>query len=433
MKPSLTRMVALPLSLALILLIGLFGSLANADQNQQAEQVYQQLLQQEWESAGNPDFDYLLGLAALKTGRPAEATLAFERVLAVNPSHLGALIDLGIAYRQLGDVDRARELFLEAEKNDPPPLVRELISAQLDNNRTPDSWESRVAGELTLGYDSNINNSTDQGSIFVPLFGASLILDPDNIEKDSTFARVGIDGDWQYALNEKRFVRIGLRGHKLLAAEHQQFATHAVSANLGIGQQNRDWFWELGVNAGNTWMDNSLHNRQRSLYLRLRDTRTPRKALDYSLRANQVRNQGALEINDANQYLASARLLLMPVGTSLVSSIGLLGGHEQAVNNRADGNRRILGASYSLQGRLKPGLDAYTAGSFTHSAYQDTNAAFLARRGDKQLQLKTGLVWELGADTTLRSELSLTKNQSNVPIYEYERLLGGLTFRREFK
>jgi hypothetical protein len=41
-------------------------------------------------------FDYLLGIAALDSGKPDRATIAFERVLAVNPNFAGARLDLAI-------------------------------------------------------------------------------------------------------------------------------------------------------------------------------------------------------------------------------------------------------------------------------------------------------------------------------------------------
>src|SRR6266850_2349296 len=52
--------------------------------------AYSMLAAQEAESAGEEDFDYLLGIAALDSGRPAEAVFSLERVLAVDPGFLGA-------------------------------------------------------------------------------------------------------------------------------------------------------------------------------------------------------------------------------------------------------------------------------------------------------------------------------------------------------
>ena len=55
-----------------------------------ADQAWRDLNQWSSSFAGNPNFDYLLGIAALDSGRFAPAVLAFERVLAQQPDNLQA-------------------------------------------------------------------------------------------------------------------------------------------------------------------------------------------------------------------------------------------------------------------------------------------------------------------------------------------------------
>src|SRR5436190_22058297 len=56
------------------------------DENK-APQAYALLAPLQSERAGEADFDYLLALAALDSGKPAEAVFALERFLAANPDH----------------------------------------------------------------------------------------------------------------------------------------------------------------------------------------------------------------------------------------------------------------------------------------------------------------------------------------------------------
>src|SRR3954468_9324165 len=55
-------------------------------QDSKPSEAYALLEPQEFDLAGDVDFDTLLGIAALDSGKPDKATLAFERVLAVNPN-----------------------------------------------------------------------------------------------------------------------------------------------------------------------------------------------------------------------------------------------------------------------------------------------------------------------------------------------------------
>jgi len=61
-----------------------------------AAEAYALLLPFEDKYAGDPRYDYLLGIAALDSGKPDKATLVFERVLAVSPDFAGAPSITGI-------------------------------------------------------------------------------------------------------------------------------------------------------------------------------------------------------------------------------------------------------------------------------------------------------------------------------------------------
>ena len=73
-----------------------------------AEAAWAELSAQEQTRAGDPDFDYQLGIAALDTGRFGAAIIAFQRVLAAQPAHAQARAELARAYAMAGDADTAR-------------------------------------------------------------------------------------------------------------------------------------------------------------------------------------------------------------------------------------------------------------------------------------------------------------------------------------
>ena len=60
------------------------------DAGGEAQARYAALAQQEAAKAGDPAFDYQLGLAAIDAGRYGEAIIALQRVLAVQPDNAPA-------------------------------------------------------------------------------------------------------------------------------------------------------------------------------------------------------------------------------------------------------------------------------------------------------------------------------------------------------
>ena len=111
-----------------------------------AAAAYALLQPKEADSAGDPDFDYWLGISALESGRPDKASIALERVLIVNPDFAAARLDLARAYFALNDYERARLEFKTVLEQDPPESARETIQrymAEMDTRASRD-W-ARVA------------------------------------------------------------------------------------------------------------------------------------------------------------------------------------------------------------------------------------------------------------------------------------------------
>ena len=106
-----------------------------------------------------PEYDYLLGVAALDSGRNDEAIIAFERVLALIPNHAGAQMDIARAYYATGSFDLAEAAFLKLRAANPPAAAQQAIGRYLEaisarKAQTQAGWSGH--GELGLGYDSNI-------------------------------------------------------------------------------------------------------------------------------------------------------------------------------------------------------------------------------------------------------------------------------------
>src|SRR5690349_20358404 len=124
-----------------------------------AKQAYADLAPLQNQLSGQPEYDYLLGVAALDSGRIDEAIIAFERVLAMIPNHAGAQMDIARAYYAAGSFDLAEAAFLKLQASNPPPAAQQAIGRYLEaiNSRkaqTRAGWAGY--GELGLGYDSNI-------------------------------------------------------------------------------------------------------------------------------------------------------------------------------------------------------------------------------------------------------------------------------------
>ena len=89
--------------------------------------AYKLLLPLEPQRAGDPEFDYLLGISALDAGDPERAIFALERVLAVQPENLQARAEIARAYLATGEREAAKREFEAVRARQVPPQVRSTI------------------------------------------------------------------------------------------------------------------------------------------------------------------------------------------------------------------------------------------------------------------------------------------------------------------
>ena len=160
-------------TLILTVLLSAFSLLAQADEtlDQAAELIkqknfkpaYELLEPFESERAGEIDYDYLLGVAAIESGQVSRGIFALERVLAQQPNHLSARAMIAKGYFRGGEAENARAEFQNILGQSDDPQLKKLIE---DNMSAVD----KATGQATTfaafidggwGFDSNINSATE--------------------------------------------------------------------------------------------------------------------------------------------------------------------------------------------------------------------------------------------------------------------------------
>ena len=133
-----------------------------------ADAAYAMLAPLEKARAGDPDYDYALGLAAADSGRHGQAIIALQRVLAVQPSNGPARAEIARVYALAGDVDTARTEFDTV----PDPVRQRLDRLIRGYDRQIAGGGDDISGYIDAegGYDSNINAATGLNAITLPVF-----------------------------------------------------------------------------------------------------------------------------------------------------------------------------------------------------------------------------------------------------------------------
>src|SRR3954462_13656411 len=149
------------------------------------QEAYELLLPQEGARAGNPEFDYLLGIAALEVGENERAVFALERVLAVQPNNHLARAEIARAYLEMGERDAARKEFETVRRQPIPEDAKVTIDRFLSAIAASDITQVTGFVELGIGHDTNVNSATSTSQIALPVLGGIIATLNQNAQRRS--------------------------------------------------------------------------------------------------------------------------------------------------------------------------------------------------------------------------------------------------------
>ncbi|MEF2154801.1 porin family protein [Luteimonas sp. FXH3W] len=419
--------------LALLCLLAMSApAVAAAPPTPEAEKFEQ--MQAELDSRiGDPQFDFAYASAALDAGKPSDAIIALQRVLALQPDNAPARAELARAYAMTGDLDTAKQQF-ETVVGDPtiPDPVRQrfnnLIKAY--DNATRGGGDS-VNGyvDLQLGHDSNINSATALNSITIPLFGW---LGPGQLGPQSrAISDTTID------------------------------FTAGISGSHGISRGNRIYGSALA-----SWRDNrdSRAFDQQSLTLTggYAHTLPSRNVVSISLQGqnfglggHSVRNViGAIgqftqvlsatsawstslqymDLNYITPGVPDARRYALASGISTATwNLGGQLGRERTKDRSADADSFTF---YGLNAGWQVPLGArdllYADAAWENRRHLDDNFMFLKERKDSRVDLGVGYKHQFTPRWLLTARASWARNSSNIDLYDFRRTMISAGIRYEF-
>ncbi len=142
-------------------------------------------------SADSDDADsltYKQGLTELGLGNTQSAIEKFQAIVARQPRHQGALLDLALAYCQLGMIEQASVL-LDRLKVQPdlPPGIGEVVSHYQNGackTKEP-QWRAMLA--MGVGQASNLNQAPGNGLLYLAPLGVTLQLSDKSRPKADSF------------------------------------------------------------------------------------------------------------------------------------------------------------------------------------------------------------------------------------------------------
>lgn len=422
----------------------------DGDRLNQAEQLlrggrgaeaYELLLPQQFAQAGNPDFDYLFGLAALEAGRADLATLAFERVLAVSPNHGAARLDMGRAYFALGDMPRARREISLALALDPPPAARATAArylAAIDARESRGATQAKAYVEGGFGTDSNVTQGPGSNTLFLPLFGVNFTLNAGNQKVRDNFSQFNAGAEVAHRVNDSLSVYGGVDAKWRNYGQVPNFDYGSSDWRGGLQWQEGQDSWRLGAGYNDYRLDHAQYRTVASLNGEWRRTVSEGRQWMLFGQYSQVRySQEVQANNDVNQAAVGIGWLArLDAAMPAVLSLSAFGGRESEADTarpRVDGDKDFFGGRIGGQVTPRGDLDLYASAGLQVGRYQRSNILYTQQRNDWQYDLAAGAVWRFAPAWSLRPQASWLRNDSNLSVNDYQRYEISVFLRRDFQ
>lgn len=384
--------------------------------------------------AGDPEYDYLLGIAALDAGEPERAIFAFERVLAVQPDNLQARAEIARAYMATGEREAAKREFEAVRARQVPAPVRETIERFLSAIAAAERTRVDKYLELAFGYDTNVNSATALTTIAIPAVGnLGFTLDQAATEADDRFLNLAAGMSFTRKLNLNWSVVGGFGGNLRQNLDQGRFNTDTFDASLGVRYTRGLEAITLGAQGQYFGVDAEGFRDTAGLVAQWQhsfDERTQATIFGQHARLRY----DAQSFRDADRSIVGLAYAKAFTGAySPAIFVSLYGGEEEVVDDAFSlFGHEPVGFRFGGQLRLGGPWSVFGSLSYERREYGGIDPMFLVAREDKQTDVSVGVSYLWRSGMTLRLEVSHTENTSNIPLNEFDRTVVATAVRFNF-
>lgn len=382
---------------------------------------------------GDPEFDYLLALAALESGRPAAALAPLRRVLDLEPRFDGARLELARALAESGNAAGARREYEAIVQRSPSETSRDAAQralALLAGDASPGAPRRHaVALVAGAGYDSNANASTSDS-----LFGFAL--DPRAVQQDSPFVEVGGSLRSEFSpVSRWSLVTLLRAGHRL-NSEASFVDQTALDASVGLNGRVGGWTTGIAASIATGWLDGEDFFRSGYLEASVSHPVDARWELVGVGRVAQFDYlPDRFELLDVRRYVWGGALQRRTTAAGIPSfGVVVIGGRDDVRRAGSPFSNDRYGARLFAARALDARRAVFGELAWLTSDYFGARGFLGLDRLDRQTVAAVGFeVREWPArGWRIAPQLRYTDNRSNVTLFRFDRFEASVFVRREF-
>ena len=387
---------------------------------------------------GEPAFDFYFGVAAIDSGHAGEGVLALERYVVNFPDNYSARLELARGYFVMGDDQRARDEFDKVLKTNPPAPVVANIERFMDALRARESAYRTTGGvflEGGIGYDSNVNGGVSGSNINLPVFG-NVIVSPLGVSTHSNFTWLAAGGDVSYPLAPGLSVFANGQIDSKLNGDTaaKTFDQGDIALNAGAAYFKDKNFYRLTGSHSEVSVDYNRFRNVDSLagewLHQLDELQTISPFVQYST-LNYTGNNTPRNSELYATGLGYRRAFIGKWQPLLTLSANV--SKEHNTEGRPDLGRDMYGGRIALAVTPAPKWALSVGATYQNSHYDGPDILLATTREDNYYAFDAIASYAYTRNLSLRMELLLSNNDSNIELYQYRRDIVAFKVRYDFR
>jgi len=364
--------------------------------------------------AGDPDYDYLLGQAALASHKPNLAVFALERTVMSKPGDALPRLTLARAYLELEEYDQALAEVSYLKQRSQDAKIAQVSNQYLQaieqgKRRKSRHFDAQIV--LGLGHDSNANSATNIDQF------SSVTLSDNSKATASNAGTINLAGNASLPLGRKLRSESGIQLFQADYSDASFVNTRSAAFNTGINYKSGKHSHELlQLQATHTEVDEQLNNRQTSVQFSHQHN-LKKDLLNLSAKAMQIRYADKYSTRDVQQTSASVQFHHRN-SNQVLSSFSLMVGKDSPLESGSVYGRQFNAAQAGIVWSMGK---AYTAASISYMQSRYDSPFFSTDRNDNNIGASLKLNYKINSKWMVGPSIKFARNQSSVDLYDYNR------------
>ena len=384
--------------------------------------------------SSSEDFNYLLGIAALDSGKPSQAVIALERVLANNPEHMLARAEIARAFLALRETAAAKREFETVARAELPPEVQDTISRYLQIIAAADKGPAKrwsVALEAQVGYDSNVNFGSsldrwvlDDGQALTPL--------PSSRPQESAFHELGAQFQYTAPINGNTDWTIGSQLNQRNNPSQHNSDLGSVEVSSGLARTQGPNRYSMSIQLQQLYLDDESFRTAKGLlgqWQRDLDSRTQVGAYAQLFQLDFPDQS----VRDARRTVLGATVVrgLQDRGKTVVVA-NAYAGREASRHDIGELSFDLYGVRAAASRNLTGNWRGSAGVSYEHRGHDGADGFFGITRRDRQFEVRVGAERNLNAQLAIAPQIVYTRNSSNLAPSDFRRTQVMISARYRF-